>query len=108
MTGIDLAALANLAEIIGAGSIVTGLVFGWIQVRNYRTQQRDTIAINLEQTFYNQDLARALTLLLPVPDGVTLKELREYGDDHINAAITVTTSFETMGVDLHSKLIRLH
>jgi hypothetical protein len=98
MTGLTLDALANLAEIIGAGSIITGLIFGWIQVRSYRTQQRDMIAVNLAQTFYNQDLARALTLLQPLPDGVTLKELREYGDDHINAAITVTTSYETMGL----------
>ena len=98
MTGMSLETLASLAEIIGAGSIVTGLIFGWFQIRSYRIQQRDAIAINLAQTFYNQDLARALTLLQPIPDGVTLQQLREYGDDHVNAAITVTTSFETMGL----------
>lgn len=98
MTGLSLDTLANLAEIIGAGSILSGLVFGWIQIRSYRAQQRDAIAINLAQTFYDQDLAQALTLLQPVPDGVTLRELREYGDAHVSAAITVTTSFETMGL----------
>jgi hypothetical protein len=98
MTELDLSTLASLAEIIGASSILTGLIFGWFQVRNHRTQQRDAIAINLAQTFYNQDLARAMALLQRVPDDVTLIELREYGDEYVSAAITVTTSFETMGL----------
>ena len=98
MEGISLSNAANWAEIIGAGSIITGLVFGWFQVRMYRAQQRDAVAINLVQTFYSQDLARALTILQPVPDGIGIDELRELGDEYVNAAITVTTSFETMGL----------
>lgn len=104
MTGLDLETLANLAEIIGAGSIVTGLIFGWFQIRSFRNQRRDAVAINLAQTFYNQDLARAMTLLQGVPDGVTLMELRSYGDEHVNAAITVTTSFETMGLLVYKRI----
>jgi len=98
MDDITLSTVANLAEIIGASSIVTGLIFGWFQIRYFRVQQRDTIAINLAQTFYNQDLARALALLQPVPDDVSIAELRALGPDYVNAAITVTTSFETMGL----------
>lgn len=107
MSEVSLTTLANLAEIIGAGSIVTGLIFGWFQIRNFRLQQRNAVAINLAQTFYNQDLARAIALLQAVPDGVTLKELREYGVDHVNAAITVTTSFETMGVLVFKRIATL-
>jgi hypothetical protein len=87
-----------VADIIGAGSIITGLLFGWFQIRQYRAQQRDTIAINLMQTFYSQDLAQALALLQPLPDGISLKALRELGDEYVSAAITVSTSFETMGL----------
>ena len=47
-----------------------------VQIRQYRAQQRDAVAINLAQTFYNRDLARALTLMQNVPDGVRLEELR--------------------------------
>ncbi|MFT6824475.1 MAG: hypothetical protein ACJA1Q_002284, partial [Pseudohongiellaceae bacterium] len=45
MTGLSLTTLANLAEIVGAGSIITGLLFGWFQIRQYRIQQRDAIAM---------------------------------------------------------------
>jgi len=107
MGDLPLSTLANLAEIIGAGSIVTGLTFGWFQLRNFRLQQRNAVAINLAQTFYNQDLARAIALLDAVPDGVTLKEMREYGVDYVNAAITVTTSFETMGVLVFKRIATL-
>ena len=98
MNDLPLATIANLAEIIGAGSIVTGLLIGWFQIRHFRAQQRDAVAINLMQTFYNQDLAQAIALLQPLPDGIGLEELREKGIAYVNAAITITTSFETMGL----------
>ena len=94
----SLSRLASYAEIIGAGSILTGVVFGWFQLRNFRAQQRDAVAINLMQTFYDQDLARALALLHTVEDGVSLVEMRSLGPDYMHASMTVTTSFETMGL----------
>ena len=47
----NLGTWANIADIIGAGSIVTGLIVGWIQIRHLRRQQCDAVAINLAQTF---------------------------------------------------------
>ena len=101
MTGVSLDTWAALAEIIGAGSIVTGLIIGLFQIRHFRVQQRDAVAINLAQTFYSPDLARAISLLQKVPDGISLAELRQKGDDYEQAAITVCTSFETMGLLVH-------
>jgi len=98
MTGYSLETLANVADIIGAGSIVTGLIVGWVQIRHLRQQQRDAVAINLAQTFYNSELAAALSLLQPLPDGITLAGMRERGVEYERAAITVVTSFETMGL----------
>jgi hypothetical protein len=98
MNEISLSEMANLAEIIGAGSIITGLLVGWFQIRHFRAQQRDAVAINLMQTFYNEDLAQAIALLQPLPDGIGLEKMRAEGIEYVRAAITVTTSFETMGL----------
>ena len=98
MDELSLSTLANVAEIIGAGSIITGLTFGWFQLRHFRAQQRDAIAINLMQTFYDQDLAQAIALLESLPDGIRRAEMREKGIEYVKAAITITTSFETMGL----------
>jgi hypothetical protein len=104
MTELSLANWGNIAEIIGASSIVTGLIVGWIQIRHLRGQQRDAVAINLAQTFYSRDLAKAIALLQPLPDGISLAQLREKGEAYEQAAITVCTSFETMGLLVYKRI----
>ncbi len=107
MNEISLGTLANIAEIIGASTIVTGVVFGWVQLRHFRTQQRDAIASSLTQTFYNRNLASAIALLQSVPDGIGLQELRDRGREYEEAAVTVTTSFETMGILVFKRIAPL-
>ena len=107
MGEFTLSTWGNIAEIIGAGSIVTGLIVGWIQIRHLRNQQRDAVAINLAQTFYSQDLAHAIAILQPLPDGITLAQMRERGEAYEQAAITVCTSFETMGLLVHKRIAPL-
>ena len=107
MTEMTLGTWANIAEIIGAGSIVTGLIVGWIQIRHLRRQQRDVVAINLAQTFYSRDLAKAITTLQPLPDGISLAQLREMGPRYEQAAVTVCTSFETMGLLVFKRIAPL-
>jgi hypothetical protein len=98
MQDFNLETWSNIADIIGAGTIVTGLIVGWIQIRHLRRQQRDAVAINLAQTFYSHDLAKAIALLQPLPDGISLAQMRALGEDYQCAALTVCTSFETMGL----------
>ena len=107
MTDFSLGTWANIAEIIGAGSIITGLIVGWIQIRHLRRQQRDAVAINLAQTFYGRDLAAAITLLQPLPDGITREELRAMGSQYERAAVTLVTSFETMGLLVFKRIAPL-
>ncbi len=104
MTGMSLEQIAAIAEIVGAFTIISGLVFGWFQLRIYRSQQRDRIATNLMQTFYNPELARAVSLLHQLPDGVSAKALREMGPEYEQAAIIVGTAFETMGLLVYKKI----
>ena len=107
MNEISMSTLANVAEIIGAGSIITGLVFGWFQIRYFRARQRDAVAINLMQTFYSQGLAQSIALLQPLPDGISLDEMRAEGTEYVKAAIAVTTSFETMGLLVFRRIATL-
>jgi hypothetical protein len=104
MNEFSLSTWANIADIIGAGTIVTGLIVGWIQIRHLRRQQRDAVAINLAQTFYSRDLATAISLLQPLPDGISLAELRARGELYEQAAITICTSFETMGLLVYKRI----
>ena len=76
--------LANLAEIIGAGSIITGLLFGWFQIRHIRMQQRNAVAINLMQTFTTRNWPRPSHFFSPsrmasALKNCGLKETSTYG-----------------------------
>ncbi len=107
MPEFSLETWANIADIIGASSIVTGLIIAWIQIRHLRAQQRNAVAINLTQTFYSRDLAEAISLIQPLPDGISLTEIRERGEAYEQAAITVCTSFETMGLLVFKRIAPL-
>ena len=85
MTGLTLEQLAALAEIIGACTIVTGLIFGAYQIRAHPTQQRNAIATELTSTFYNADLARAVLLLQQLPDGATKNRNRHVCNSNSSA-----------------------
>ena len=98
MNEFSLATWGSIAEIIGAGSIVTGLVVAAIQIRHLRRQQQHAVAINLAQTFYSRDLAHSIALIQPLPDDISLVQMRELGNDYMAAAFTICTSFETMGL----------
>ena len=106
MTGMSLQQMAPIAEIVGALTIVSGLVFGWFQIRVYRVQQRDLIATNLMQTFYSPELARAVSLLHQLPDGISASQLRDMGPEYEQAAIIVSTTFETMGLLVYKKIAK--
>ena len=106
MTGMSLQQIASIAEIIGAFTIVSGLVFGWFQIRVYRAQQRDRVATNLMQTFYNPELARAVSLLHQVSDGISAKQMREMGAEYERAAVIISTTFETMGLLVYKRIAK--
>ena len=107
MFGFSLSELADLSDVISATSIVGGLIFGVFQIKNMQEQQRDTIAITLSQTFLSQDLANALTLLQDVPKGASLADIRHKGAEYEQAALTVCTSFETMGLLVFKRIAPL-
>jgi hypothetical protein len=104
MNNAFLQTVAAYAEILGAMTIVIGLVLGWFQVRFYRSQQRDRVAINLVQTFYNPEFSRAVTLMQQLPDHVSAQELRALGPEYIDAIAVVTMSLETMGLLVYKKI----
>jgi hypothetical protein len=104
MNNVLLQTVAAYAEILGAMTIVTGFVLGWFQIRFYRSQQRDRVAINLVQTFYNPEFSRAVTLVQGLPDHVSAQELRARGPEYIEAISVVTMSLETMGLLVYKKI----
>ena len=72
----DLSTLANLAEILGASTIIGGALFATFQIREFRAQRREAVAVELMRSFSAPDLAHAFNLIRELPDGITADDLR--------------------------------
>jgi hypothetical protein len=107
MGNTPLEIIANLSQIIGAATVVVGLVFAWFQIRLFHVQQNNTVNAELMRTFYSRDLAHAVVLLYELPDRIPAVELREQGKEYEEAAIIVTTTFETMGLLVFQRIAPL-
>ena len=94
----QLSTLANIAEILGATTIVGGALFAIFQIREFRAQRRDAVAVELMRSFSAPDLASAFNLVRGLPDGVSAAELRAKGPEVERAAIMICTTFEAIGV----------
>ena len=101
MTDLSLQTMANVAELLGAVSIIVALAFSAFQIREFKMRRRDSVAAGLMQSFYSADFAHAVALLRLLPDGIPAEQLRAKGPEYEEAAILVTTTFETMGLLVH-------
>ncbi len=94
----DLATYASIAEIIGAFTLVSGAIFGVIQLTEYRRRRRFSVAADLCRSFIQPELARAVVLLMSMPDGQRLKDFRAMDPRYREAALVVLMTYETMGL----------
>jgi hypothetical protein len=95
---VNLETLANMADVASAAAVIGGIVFGLIQLSEYRKQRRGAAAAELMRTFYSADLANAVTVIRSLPDGIPATDLRQRGQDVEKAAVLISTTFETMGL----------
>ena len=89
---------AAIAEIFSGLAIVVGGAFAAIQFMEYRRKRRDQVAVELCRRFAEPELARAITLIKRLPDGVSLADLKRMDDDYDDAAQIVGMTFEMMGL----------
>lgn len=101
----DLATIANIAEIFGAATVVTGVIFGAIQIQHYRKQRADLAAIELVRSFQNPEFIHALRAVLELPARCSGANLKEHGPDCENAAMTVAITVEAIGLMVYRRIL---
>jgi hypothetical protein len=95
---MELDVLADLAEILSTVTVIGGVVFGFVQLNEFRSQRRDTVAVEIVRSFQDAEVARSLGLIRELPDGVSLAELRRRGASYQDAAIKIATYYEAVGL----------
>jgi hypothetical protein len=94
----DLATLANVAEIFGSLTIVGGAIFAVVQLREFRAQRREAVAVELIRAFHDPELAHAVNLVRKLPDGASAEALRSRGPEYERAAVMISTTYETIAL----------
>ena len=100
----NLATYAAVAEIFGAVAIIGGAIFAVIQLTEYRRRRRNQVAAELCRGFAEPELARAVTLIKRLPDGISLDDLQAMHGDYEEAAQIVGMAFETMGLLVYKNI----
>lgn len=100
----DLGTLANLAEILGASTIVGGVIFAILQIREFRTQRQEAVVVELLRSFNDPQLAHAVNLVRQLPDGVSAEGLRAKGPEYERAAVMISTTYETIALLVFRKM----
>ena len=95
---MDLQALANIAQILSAAAVIAAIVFGLVQIRQYRLQRRDAAAAELARSFNNAEFARARRLIAALPKNTTGEQLRARGTETEEAALYLGVQMETIGL----------
>ena len=101
---MDLQDLGNIAQAVGAATVVIGGLFALFQFNEYKRQRQDAAAAEVMHTFIGPDLARALTVLRVMPDAVSAERLREGGFEAEYAAVVVCMTFEVLGVLVYKRI----
>ena len=101
----ELETLANLAEVLGTLTIIGGLVFAVIQIRQYRQQLRETATLDLMNKFQTPEFAQAFQVLRSLPEDVSATELRADKPEAEAAAMSVCAVYETVGVLVFRRIL---
>jgi hypothetical protein len=100
----DLATLAHLADILGGLAIVGGGIFAIVQLREFREQRRQAVAVELLRSFSEPAHANAVSLIQELPDGASAELLRSKGREYERAATMMAVTYETIGLLVYREM----
>lgn len=101
----DLSRLADMAEILGAAVVVGGIFFALMQMRHLRQQRRELAAIELFRFFGSPQFSKAYREVLRLPDGLSMREIREHSAEAENCAMIIGTTMENIGVMMYQRIV---
>ena len=104
---MDLVTIANIARIVSSVVVISGIIFGIIQIRQYQQQRQDVAAVQLVNSFQSPDFNKSLRKVWSLPDAASWQELQELGNEWEAAAFQVGMTLETMGVLVYRRIVPL-
>jgi hypothetical protein len=104
---MDLITIVHIARIVGSVVVISGVIFGIIQIRQYQQQRQDVAAVQLVNSFQSPDFNNSLRKVWSLPDAADWQELQARGEEWEAAAFQVGMTLETMGVLVYRRIVPL-
>ena len=89
--------LANVAQVLGAIAVLTAIIFGIAQIRQFRQQRSDALAVELMRSIQDAEFTRSLRVLLTLPPQISADDFRRLGPEVEDAAWALCAKYETLG-----------
>ena len=90
--------LSRILSLITTTAVVTGGIFGGIQLFQLKKQRAKESALQLLHSFQTPEFLRAVNLVFSLPEGLSRKEIEQRLGDNIICVLTLFGTFESLGI----------
>jgi len=99
---MDLGIIVNIAETF---TILGGVLFAIVQIRNSNRQRTRESALQLLHSFQTPEFHEAVTIVVDLPEGLSKKELEKRIGDNMTCIFVMFGTFESLGILIYRREI---
>lgn len=85
-------------DIVSAATLVFGLAFAVVQLRQYRASRDREVGLELLRSFQTPEFASALRAVFSLPEGLTKAEIEERLGPRMDSVYALSTTWESLGI----------
>ena len=102
---MDLQTIANIAEILSAFLVITGVIFGVIQIRYYRAERHENATMEIMRSFQSVEFTNALRMINEYQTECLSCNERPITPELQEAVLLITTTLESIGLMVYRRLV---
>jgi hypothetical protein len=90
--------LSDLVNTITLVTLIAGMVFALIQLRQYREARQREAALEFLRSFQSLQMTTALRLVFDLPSGLSGEEIERALADHMDLIYSLVTTWESIAI----------
>lgn len=102
---MNLDTLANIADIVGAFLVITGVIFGLIQIRYYRAERHENATMEIMRAFQTVEFTSALKEINRYQAEVRRCRTAPMPEELRESVFLITTTLESIGLMVYRRLV---
>src|SRR5437763_10488945 len=100
---VDISTIANVATAV---TVLTGVIFGWFEVRHLRREREERAAFELLHTMLTSEWLRSAVFIDTLPDNIA-PEILEGDPRMLDAAQSIGLILEAVGYAVYERIVPL-